>query len=138
MEMEIMSMSAREIVLIKVLPELAEEAFKAEQIIKEHFDSSFGIGKKEIHVYHMDFNGYSGDLYLTIDGVFKYHNSYNHKRMMYEFSCDADSIYRMLRSCYLKKNNLYEVETEKLCSLIKHLDDCFREFIEKLLEGNNN
>lgn len=136
--MEIMAMSAQEIVLIKVFAELAEEAFKAEQLIKEHFDSSFGLGKKEIHVYHTEsFGEYYGDGHLTIDGVFKYHDNWWGGRD-YQFSCDADGIYRMLRSCYLRKNKLDKLETERFDCQIEHIDGYFREFIEKLLKGNNN
>ena len=125
--MEIMAMSAQELVLVKVFSELAEEAFRAEKLIKEHFNSSFGLGKKEIHVYHTESCGeYYGDGYLTIDGVFKY-----------EDNCDAENIYRMLRYCYLRENNLEELETERFDCEIEHIDEEFREFIEKLTNDNN-
>ena len=136
--MEIMKMSAKEVVLISVFAQLAEEAFKAEKLIKEHFDSAFGLGKKEIHVYHTEsFGEYYGDGYLTIDGVFKYHDNWWGGRN-YEFSCDAEGIYRMLRSCYLKKNQLDDLESERFECQIEHIDGYFREFIEKLTKDNNN
>lgn len=136
--MEIMAMSAQEIVLVKMFSELAEEAFRAEKLIKEHFNSSFGLGKKEIHVYHTEsFGEYYGDGYLTVDGVFKYQDNWWGGRN-YEFLCDAENIYRMLRSCYLRDNNLDELETERFDCEIEHIDRYFREFIEKLTKDNNN
>ena len=136
--MQIMKMSAQELILVKVFAELAEEAFKAEKLIKEHFDSAFGIGKKEIHVYHTEsFGEYSGDGYLTIDGVFKYHDNWWGGRD-YEFSCDAEGIYRMLRSCYLRENKLDALENEKFECQIDHINGYFCEFIEKLTKDSND
>lgn len=135
--MEIMKMSAQEIVLVNVFAQLAEEAFKAEKLIKEHFDSAFGLDKKELHVYHTEsFDEYYGDGYLTIDGVFKYHDNWWGGRK-YEFPCDAEGIYRMLRSCYLRKNNLDKLETERFNCQIEHIDGYFREFIEVLSKDSN-
>jgi len=134
--MDIMRMSAKEVVLISAFSQLAEEAFKAEKIIKEHFDSSFGLGKKEIHVYHTESCGeYYGDAYLTIDGIFKYHDNWWGGRD-YEFSCDAEGIYRMLRACYLRKNDLENLAEEKFDCDIEYIDSYFREFIKKLSEDN--
>ena len=136
--MDIMRMSAKEVVLVSVFAQLAEEAFKAEKLIKEHFDRAFGLGQKEIHVYHTESCGeYYGDGYLTIDSVFKYHDNWWGGRD-YKFSCDAEGIYRMLRSCYLRKNQLDALETERFECQIEHIDGYFREFIEKLTKDNNN
>lgn len=135
--MEIMKMSAKEIVLINTFAQLAEEAFEAEKLIKEHFDSAFGLGKKEIKVYHTEsFGEYYGDGYLTIDGIFKYHDNWWGGRD-YEFSCDAEGIYRMLRSCYLKKNQLDALETERFECQIEYIDGYFREFINELKDNKN-
>lgn len=137
-KMEIMNLSAQEIVLISVFADLAKEAFKASELIKKHFDSAFGIGKKEIHVYHTEsFGEYYGDGYLTIDGVFKYHDNWWGGRD-YQFACDADGIYRMLRSCYLRENNLEHLNNEKFECQIERVDGYFREFIEELIKDKQN
>lgn len=136
--MDIMCMSAKEIVLISTFTKLAEEAFKAEKLIKEHFSSSFGLGKKEIHVYHTEsFGEYYGDGYLTIDGVFKYHDNWWGGRD-YEFSCDAEGIYQMFRSCYLRNNDLDELETKRFHCEIDGIDRYFRDFIKTLSKDNKD
>ena len=75
--MNIMALSAQEIMLVDIFVGLAKEARAAEDLIKKHFDSAFGIGKCEIRVYHTESCGeYYGDGYLTVDGVFKYHDNW--------------------------------------------------------------
>ena len=124
--------------ILAALADLAKEAFKASELIKKHFDSAFGIDKKEIHVYHTEsFGEYYGDGYLTIDGVFKYHDNWWGGRE-YQFACDADGIYRMLRSCYLRENNLEHLNNEKFECQIERVDGYFREFIEELIKDKQN
>ena len=130
--MDIMTMSAQEIILVSTFADLAKEAFEAEQLIKEHFSCSFGIGKQEIEVYHTEsFGEYYGDGYLTIDGIFTYRDNWWGGRS-YQFRADAEGIYQMLRSCYLRKNNLEHLNPEKFNCQIEHIDGYFREFIENL------
>lgn len=130
--MKIMEMSAQEIILMGVLTNLANEAIEASEIIKKHFDSAFGIDKKEIQVYHTESCGeYYGDGYLTIDGVFKYHDNWWGGRD-YQFRCDSEGIYRMLRSCYLKTNNLSNLDPEHFNCEIEYIDKYFREFISQI------
>ena len=129
--MKLMSMSAREIILFGALTELAKEAVEAEELIKKHFDRAFGIGKTQIEVYHTESCGeYYGYGYLTIDGVFKYHDNWWSGRD-YEFRVDADGIYKMLRSCYLRENKLERLDPEKFDT---HIDMAhyFRDFINEL------
>lgn len=134
--MNIMTMSAQEIILVSAFADLAKEAFKAEELIKKHFDSAFGIGKREVHVYHTEsFGEYYGDGYLTIDGVFKYHDNWWGGRD-YQFHADAEGIYRILRSCYLRRNNLEHLNPEKFDCQIEHIDSYFREFIKDLTKQN--
>lgn len=136
--MEIMKMSAQEIVLVKVFSDMAQEAFKAAELIKKHFNSAFGIDNKKIHVYHTEsFGEYYGDGYLTIDGIFKYHDNWWGGRD-YQFSCDADGIYRMFRSCYLRQHNLEHLDTAKFECQIEYIDSYFREFIQSLSKDNDN
>lgn len=132
--MEIMNMSAKEIVLINVFANLAQEAIEASELIQKHFANAFGINKSEIQVYHTESCGeYYGDGYLNINGIFSYHDNWWGGRD-YKFSCDADGIYRMLRSCYLRKNNLDHLNSEKFNCQIEHIDTYFREFIRALKE----
>ena len=133
--MDIMKMSAQELVLVRTFVELAEEAIEASKAIAEHFESAFGINKKEIHVYHTEsFGEYYGDGYLTIDGIFKYHDNWWGGRD-YQFMCNPDGIYHMLRSCYLRNNNLSNLDTEKFECQIEYIDNYFREFVAKI-KGN--
>ena len=131
--MDIMKMSAQEIVLVKVFSNLAEEAFNAERVIQEYFgEKAFGLGQKEIHVYHTEScSEYYGDGFLTIDGVFKYQDNWWGGRK-YEFPCNADGIYEMLRSCYLRKNELGHLDSMSFDCQIEHIDSYFREFIEEI------
>ena len=130
--MNITDMSAQEIVLVSTFVKLAEEAFEAEKLIKGHFDSAFGISKREIEVYHTESCGeYYGYGYLTIDGIFKYRDNWWGGRE-YSFACDAESIYKMLRSCYLRQNDLAELDPELFDCNIEHIDGYFRDFIKSL------
>lgn len=130
--MDIMKLSAKEICLLSDLADLAKEAFEAERLIKTHYNSAFGIDNKTIPVYHTESCGeYYGDGYLTIDGTFKYQDNWWGGRE-YQFNCDADGIYRMLRSCYLRKNNLQNLDTDNFECRIEHIDNYFRQFISQL------
>ena len=130
--MDIMRMSAQEICLLGIFTDLAKEAIEAEKLIKKHFNSAFGIDKKTVHVYHTESCGeYYGDANLTIDGVFVYSDNWWGGRE-YRFNCDADSIYRMLRSCYLRKNDLQNLDTAYFDCQIEHIDHYFREFISQI------
>lgn len=130
--MDIMGMSAMEIRLIDVFVGLAKEAFEAEALIKKHFNSAFGIDRKVIHVYHRESCGeYCGDGYLSIDGVFRYYDNW-WKGREYEFNVDADGIYKMLRSSYLRRNKMASMDSERFDCDIEHIDDYFRDFIKTL------
>lgn len=127
--MDFMQLTAQEMVLFSTLVELAKEALEAEKVIKEHFKNSFGIENKNIHVYHTESCGeYYGDGYLNIDGTFFYQDNWWGGRE-YKFKCDADGIYRMLRSCHMRTNNL-KPDPEFKCEI--EIDTYFREFIEQI------
>ncbi|MBR6252252.1 MAG: hypothetical protein IKR04_00150 [Clostridia bacterium] len=130
--MEIMQMSAQEIVLMNAFAKLAEEAFMAEKTIKDYYgEKAFGLGEKEIHVFHTEScDEYYGDGYITIDGVFKYQDNWWGGRS-YEFSCNAEGIYQMLRSCYLRNNGLSHLESKSFDCQVEHIDSYFRSFIKK-------
>lgn len=132
--MDIMNMSVEEIGLIGPFTDLAQEALAAEALIKAKFTNAFGIGKQEVCVYHTEsFGEYYGDGYLSIDGVFRYHDNWWGGRE-YQFRVDADGIYKMLRSCYLKKINKAHLEKEPFECKIENIDHYFRDFIQKLAE----
>ena len=130
--MEIMKMSAQEVVLLEKLTELAKEAIKASELIKEHFKSSFGLDNQEVLVFStQSFGEYYGNGYLTINGIFKYEDNWWGGRR-YEFSVTPDGIYHMLRSCYLRRNNLSHLDTEEFNCEIEHIDGYFRDFVESI------
>lgn len=130
--MDIMKMSAQEICLVSVLADLAKEAIEAEKLIKTHFNSAFGIDNRTIHVYHTESSGeYYGDGYLTIDGTFEYHDNWWGGRQ-YSFETTADGIYYMLRSCYLRQNNLQNLDPDKFDCEIEYIDTYFRKFISQI------
>ena len=130
--MEIMKMSAQELIMIEKLVELSKEAIEASNLIKEQFKNSFGIENKEIHVFSTEsFGEYYGDGYLTVDGIFKYHDNWWGGRD-YSFSIAPDDIYHMFRSCYLRRNNLSHLDTEEFNCNIEHIDRYFRDFIKSI------
>ena len=136
--MNIMRMSVKELVLIDAFTDLAREASFAEKVINKNFKNSFGVGQKELQVFCAECDeGYYGECFLSIDGFFRYHDTL-HECEIYEFSSDAEGIYRMFRSCYLLKNNLEALETEKSKCPYEYLDDYFREFIHQLIRNNYN
>ncbi len=128
--MDVMQMSAREIVLLNAFSQLAEEAFKAEQVIKECYGKkAFGLGETEILVFQTVVSGeYYGYGYLTVNGTFRYEDNWWGGRQ-YEFKVDAESIYKLFRSCYLRKNGSEDCE----CN-IEHIDEYFREFIASIVD----
>ena len=130
--MDLFEMSAQEIMTLSDLAKLAREAKEASQLIAKSFKTAFGIGKMEIQVFHTESCGeYYGDGYLSIDGVFKYHDNWWGGRT-YEFRCDTEGIYKMLRSSYLKSRGMSEVDPEEFDCEIENMDNYFRKFISNL------
>jgi hypothetical protein len=133
----LMAMSAREVSMLSIFAELAQEAINAAQAIEAHFSTGFGIGNREIEVYQTESCGeYYGHGYLNVDGVFRYTDNWAGGRE-YSFNCDADGIYRMLRSCYLRDHKMQDMETEPFECQIEHIADYFREFIASLGSDRN-
>lgn len=127
--MDIMKLSAWEIRMLKILDDLAKESFDAAELIQKHFSNSFGINNKIVHVYHTKGNqNYVGDAYITINNTFVFYDNWAGGRQ-YEFNCDAEGIYKMLRSCYLRQNNLQHLDPEKFDCPIEYIDTYFRRFI---------
>ena len=134
---DLMEMSAQEVAMLSTFAELAQEAMAAAKLIEERFGTGFGIGKKEIQVYQTESCGeYYGYGYLSIDAVFRYTDNWVGGRE-YSFSCDADGIYRMLRSSYLREHNLESMETEPFDCKIEHIATYFREFVEGLKDAQD-
>ena len=129
--MDIMKMSAQEIYLLSIFANLAKEAVEAEQLIKTHFNTAFGFDNRTIRVYDRGTcDECYGEGYLTIDGTFEYHDFCGGHN--FKFECTADSIYRMLRSCYLRKHKIQDLETDKFDCEIEHIDCYFRDFISEI------
>ena len=132
--MDVMKMSSREIIFLRDFIKIAEEAVEAERVIKEFFGKkAFGIGEKEILVYQTESGGeYYGYGYLTANGKFRYEDNLWGGRE-YEFKVDAEGIYKMLRSCYLRKNNCEYFDPETFNCSIENIDSYFREFISNFM-----
>lgn len=129
----IITMSAQELLLQKDLTKLAEEAAKASEIIEKSFSSSFGLGKTEISVFHVErFGEYSGDATLNINGTWHFTDNWGGGNS-YEVSCSMNGIYKCYRAHYLKEKNLYGLVPENE----RHNADVaqeFRKFISELEE----
>ena len=133
--MNIMNLKPQELVILGELTKLAMEAQEAAKLIKESYNQAFGIGSREIHVYHTDrFGEYYGDAYLTIYGVWKYHDNWWGGRD-WAVNCSADGIYKCYRAGYLKEiDSLYMIpENERQLAEVTFY---FKDFIEKLKEKN--
>lgn len=129
---KLMDMSAQEIVLLSTFAELAKEALEAARLIREHYSTGFGIGNREIEVFQTESCGeYYGNGYLNVDGVFRYRDNWGGGRE-YSFNCDADGIYHMLRSSYLRRNDMANLDPENFDCAIENIDGYFRDFIGSL------
>ena len=104
--MNLLNLSAIDLIVLKKFEELAEEAFKASEAVSKKFSNSFGIGKSEIPVFHTEsFGEYYGDATLNIGAIWKYSDNWgggNH----YEIPCTPNGIFRCYRAHYLNENNL--------------------------------
>ena len=128
--MNILALSVSELKLLSELTALAEEAVHAAEVVKENFGNAFGIGKKEIHVFSFESCGeYYGDGYLTIDGIFKYHDNWLGGRN-WSVSCTPDEIYKMFRSdllCTTCRSSMIPLEERELEEVAQY----FRMFIKQ-------
>ena len=128
--MNILALSVSELSLFNELTKLAEEASHAVEVINANFSNAFGIGKKEIHVFSTESCGeYYGDGYLTIDGIFKYHDNWWGGRD-WSVTCTPDGIYKMLRAnllCDTNRGNLIPPEERELGDVAHY----FRMFINQ-------
>lgn len=127
--LEITNMTAQEIIILGELTTLAKEAFEASALIEEACDSIFEIYENEICLFHSSL--LSCDCYLTKSGDFVYQNM-SLQDMNYKFSCDAESIYKVLKSCYLHRNNLEQKLNEDFDCPIDCIDNFFRKSMNKL------
>ena len=127
--MEITNITAQEIIILSELTTLAKEAFEASALIEEACDSIFEIYENEICLFHSSL--LSCDCYPTKSGDFVYRNMYL-QDMNYKFSCDAESIYKVLKSCYLHRNNLEQKLNEDFDCPIDCIDNFFRKSMNKL------
>ena len=127
-----MKMTAWEIRMFPVLNQLAKEAFEASELIQKHYSNSFVANQQLINVYHGVGNqNYVVDCFLTINNTFDIYDNWLGGRM-YRLSCDAESIYKMLRYCYLRDNNLQHLNPDVFDCPIEHIDTYFRRFISTL------
>ena len=133
--MEVMKKSVEELLLLRDFIKLAEEADKAEKLIKKNFSDSFGPDKKTILVHSEEIADFCAKGFLTSDGVFLYEDNWGYGNS-HEFRADSDGIYKMLRSCYLKRHDLRYLDTESSFYRLDNLEDFFRNFISKLEKSN--
>ena len=117
---------------------LAEEAFLAADLIKERYANAFTYGRKEIQVYeakHED--GYNVRGYLSKDGTLKFVDNLMGKRE-YSFKCDGEGIYKFIRSFYLKRVNMSNLDPEPIECPIYDLDTIFGDFIKHPRNDNDS
>jgi len=128
--MNILALSANELTLFTELSKLAEQATHAVEVINQNFSNSFGIGKKEIHVFHTEScDEYYGDGYLTIDGIFRFHDNWWGGRD-WSIACTPDGIYKMLRAellCNSNRSHLIPQKEQELADVAHY----FKMFIKK-------
>jgi len=134
--MNILAMSVNELTLMSELTKLAEQATHAAEVINKNFSNTFGIGKKEVHVFHTENCGeYYGDGYLSIDGIFKYHDNWWGGRD-WSVTCTPDGIYKMLRAellCDTERRSLIPREEQELADVAHY----FKMFIKETEQKNN-
>lgn len=129
--MNIMDLSAGELLLHKKFTELAEEAKKASETISESFPNLFCSEKSEITVFRTEARTYSGVATLNSDAIWKYSDNYgNH----YEVDCTPNGIFKCYRSRYLIENGLafYLEDRPKEEKYLSEVAPNFRKFIEKI------
>ncbi len=130
--MKLMEMTVEELVLYCELLKLANEAKSAAELIKSRYSSGFGIDQREIHIYRKEaFGDCCRDMYLSIDGILRYEENCGAGRK-YEFACDAEGIYKMLRSSYLRNKKLEHLDPENHNCPIENMERVFRDFISVL------
>ena len=131
--MNIMDFTAQDLILFEDFSRLAKEAEEDSKLILEKFQTGFGPGNTEIPVYHNEiFGEYYADAYLSIDGTFRYHDNWWGGRTC-SFRCDQEGIFKMLRSCYLRRKKMSDLDPEKdVISEIEEMDIYFIDFIKRL------
>ena len=87
-----------------------------------------------IKVFHTQNGAYAGDGFLTSDGSYWYYDNWGGLRS-YGIKCTVDGIYNMLRSCYLRNNNLQYLYVENFVCKIEHFDVYFKQFISQISES---
>ena len=133
--MDIMRLTAQELIFLEDFSRLAHEAEEASKLILEKFKTGFGPGNTEIPVYHNEtFGEYFADATLSIDGTFRYHDNWWGGRTC-TFKCNTEGIFKMLRSCYLRRKQMSEFDPDKgVISEIQEMDVYFADFIKELKE----
>ena len=135
--MNIFELSAQDLIFFEDFSKLAREAETASKLILEKFKTGFGPGNTEILVYHNEtFGEYFADGYLSIDGTFRYQDNWWGGRTC-SFRCDQEGIFKMLRSCYLRRKKMSDLDSEKdVIAEIEEMDVYFFDFVKKL-ESNS-
>ena len=139
-------LTVKELMRLEKYIELAHEAANAEQLIRKHYNSSFGIGNEKIEVYSTEsFDEYYGSATLSINGVWHYHDNW-HGGRAWDVDISADGIFVLFKEAYLQETGeVYTLEDmfDESRQYCPRYEDAttpahyFREFIEKIKKESN-
>lgn len=136
-EFDIFGIPASQLALAGPMSALATNALYAANVIAAHTDGLFGIGRKEILIFSVkNDDGYEGHAYVDIAPTFRYVDNQDGGRE-YQFTCDHEGIYRMMRSCYLRANGMQQLDPAPFDCPIEDIDERFWQVIEALTESGN-
>ncbi len=135
---EVMNLSAKELMLALEPAKLAEQAVKAERLISERFKNSFLKGNREVQILEtVSSNGGKVHGYISNDGELYFHDdSWGGGDVT--FKTDAESIYKVLRHCFLLRNQLLGIEKENVYVPVQDVDIYFLQFVKSIEDSDES
>ena len=125
----LMNLTVNDLLMFSDLQREAKDAQDAYEVIKRKYANAFGLGTKEIMVYEKVETEYSGVGYLTIDGVFKYHDNWWGGRNWEVDVSNPDKIFEVFRLHYLFglidvfERNGDEYTVNKIKEMVRGVDE---------------
>ena len=98
----IMDFTVNDFMLFEAFGRLAKEADDAFDIITDAYTDCFGLGKKEVRVFTRTDTDYDGVGYLTVEGMFKYHDNWWGGRDWTIDCSNPDGIFKVLKCAYIQ------------------------------------
>ena len=97
----IMDFTVNDFMMFEDFGRLAKEAQDAYNLISRAYTDCFGLGKKEIKVITRMDSEYDGYGYLTVDGMFKYHDNWWGGRDWTVDCSGPDGIFKVFKYAYI-------------------------------------